>query len=117
MHSNDLIYRGVAFSGEWDWFPEKYLRLVMDINFFGHVAVTKAFLGISPLLPSSSSPPLLSARLFDSDFLLLCTGQIKKTKGRIINLTSVAGFYTEQRLGAYSCSKVLAHSSLPLFFF
>eukprot|EP00026_Physarum_polycephalum_P008240 Phypoly_transcript_08319.p1 GENE.Phypoly_transcript_08319~~Phypoly_transcript_08319.p1 ORF type:complete len:189 (+),score=26.55 Phypoly_transcript_08319:792-1358(+) len=48
----------------------------MEVNFFAHVAVTQAFLA-----------------------------QLKKTKGRIVNLSSVAGIFAGGFLGAYSCSK------------
>eukprot|EP00026_Physarum_polycephalum_P001389 Phypoly_transcript_01390.p1 GENE.Phypoly_transcript_01390~~Phypoly_transcript_01390.p1 ORF type:complete len:320 (+),score=37.22 Phypoly_transcript_01390:1220-2179(+) len=67
---------GIAFTGEWDWLPEKYFRQVMEVNFFAHVAVTKTFLA-----------------------------QIKKTKGRIINLTSAFGFLSFSDFGPYACSK------------
>jgi len=67
---------GIIVLEEWDWSSEQSLRRVMEVNFFGHVAVTKAFL------------PLL-----------------KISKGRIVNLTSVAGIVASSRLGLYNCSK------------
>lgn len=41
--------RGVGAGGEWDWLPERFIRSVMEVNFFGHVAVTRAFLRINSL--------------------------------------------------------------------
>jgi NAD(P)-dependent dehydrogenase (short-subunit alcohol dehydrogenase family) len=38
------LKRGIVVLEEWDWSSEKSLRRVMEVNFFGHVAVTKAFL-------------------------------------------------------------------------
>jgi len=67
---------GITSTGEWEWFPEKHLRQVMEVNFFGHVAVTKAFLP-----------------------------QIKKTRGRIVNVTSVGGYVAHPMRGGDSCSK------------
>lgn len=35
---------GVGYGAEWEWIPEKYIRMVMEINFFGHVTMTRALL-------------------------------------------------------------------------
>jgi NAD(P)-dependent dehydrogenase (short-subunit alcohol dehydrogenase family) len=68
---------GIGNSGSFDWIPTETIRKVMEVNFFGVVNVTKAFL------------PLL-----------------KQTKhSRIINLSSVAGFSSGPMMGAYAASK------------
>eukprot|EP00026_Physarum_polycephalum_P007874 Phypoly_transcript_07944.p1 GENE.Phypoly_transcript_07944~~Phypoly_transcript_07944.p1 ORF type:complete len:436 (+),score=55.35 Phypoly_transcript_07944:212-1519(+) len=67
---------GVLYLGEWDWLPKDYLRQTMEVNFFGHVNVTHAFLP-----------------------------QLKKTKGRIINVSSVVGLLAPKYLGSYACAK------------
>jgi NAD(P)-dependent dehydrogenase (short-subunit alcohol dehydrogenase family) len=68
---------GIGNSGAFDWIPTETIRKVMEVNFFGVVNVTKAFL------------PLL-----------------KQTKhSRIINLSSVAGFSSGPMMGAYAASK------------
>jgi NAD(P)-dependent dehydrogenase (short-subunit alcohol dehydrogenase family) len=68
---------GIGNSGAFDWIPTQTIRKVMEVNFFGVVHVTKAFL------------PLL-----------------KQTKNsRIINLSSVAGFHSAPMMGAYAASK------------
>lgn len=68
---------GIGNSGAFDWIPIQTLRRVMEVNYFGVVNITKAFL------------PLL-----------------KKTKNsRIINLSSVAGFNSSPMMGAYAASK------------
>mmetsp|Transcript_19309 Transcript_19309/g.27748 ORF Transcript_19309/g.27748 Transcript_19309/m.27748 type:complete len:341 (-) Transcript_19309:66-1088(-) len=68
---------GIGNSGAVDWISNGTLRKVMEVNFFGVVNVTKAML------------PLL-----------------KRTKnGRIINLSSVAGFISAPMMAAYDSSK------------
>jgi len=59
-----------------DFTTLKVYRSVMEVNFFGHVAMTKQFL------------PL-----------------IKKGKGRIINMASVAGRVASAKMSAYTTSK------------
>ncbi|CAF0879062.1 unnamed protein product [Rotaria sordida] len=68
---------GIGESGYIDWITLELIRKTMDVNFFGHVAMTKKFL------------PLL----------------INKYDSRVINICSVAGFLTTPNLSAYSASK------------
>jgi len=67
---------GIGAGGPIEWCPMSMYRKVLDVNFFGHVAVTKAFL------------PL-----------------IRKVKGRVINITSVAGTFAGPHMSCYSASK------------
>lgn len=68
---------GIASSGPLDWVTLTNYRRIMEVNFFGHVSVTKAML------------PLL-----------------KKCEGsRVINLSSMAGLTAGTNLSAYSASK------------
>lgn len=43
---------GIGNSGSFDWIPLQTIRKVMEVNFFGVVAVTKAFL---PLLKKTKN--------------------------------------------------------------
>jgi len=67
---------GVGAGGPVEWTPLSTYRKVLDVNFFGHVAVTKTFL------------PL-----------------IRKAKGRVINITSVAGTLAAPHMSVYAASK------------
>ena len=58
------------------------MRKMMDVNFFGHVAMTKKFL------------PLL----------------IAKRDSRVVNICSVAGYLTKPGMSAYSASKYALES-------
>lgn len=68
---------GIASGGCVDWVPMDSYRLIMEINFFGLVAVTKAFL---PMLKGTKN-------------------------SRIIMLSSVAGLISAPNTTAYSASK------------
>lgn len=68
---------GIGACGYIDWVTVDSIRDVMDVNFFGHVAMTKRFL------------PLL----------------IKKKDSRVVNVCSVAGYLTKPGMVAYSASK------------
>ena len=68
---------GIAKGGPLDWIGLDTYYKVMEVNFFGHVRVTKAFL------------PLLK----------------QQKDSRIVNLSSVAGFYCSANLSAYGASK------------
>ena len=68
---------GISTSGFIDWVTMESMRQIMEVNFFGQVAITKKFL------------PLL----------------ISKRQSRVVNLCSVAGFITAPIKGAYSASK------------
>lgn len=68
---------GIALGGPLDWISMDVYQKVMDVNFFGHVRVTKAML------------PLLK----------------QKKHSRVINISSVAGFYCSANLSAYGASK------------
>ncbi|CAF2867895.1 unnamed protein product [Rotaria sp. Silwood2] len=73
---------GIAVAGHIDWTSMEDMRKVMDVNYFGHVAMTKKFL------------PLLIAKL-DS---------------RIVNICSVAGYLTLSSGSAYCASKYALES-------
>lgn len=73
---------GVSSGGHIDWITTESMRQMMDINFFGHVAMTKKFL------------PLL----------------IAKRNSRVVNITSVAGFITPPSSSAYCASKYALES-------
>ena len=68
---------GVADGGGLDWSSMKTYRFVFEVNVFGVIAFSKAFL------------PLLK----------------KYSNSRIINLCSLAGFFSCPMLGAYTSSK------------
>jgi len=68
---------GIGASGMIDWITVDSMRQVMDINFFGHVAMTKTFL------------PLL----------------IAKRDSRVVNICSVAGYITKPGMSSYAASK------------
>ncbi|CAF4816225.1 unnamed protein product [Rotaria sp. Silwood1] len=73
---------GISTSGFIDWISIETMRKIMDVNFFGHVAMTKKFL------------PLL----------------IIKRHSRVINICSVAGIVTAPLKSAYSASKYALES-------
>jgi NAD(P)-dependent dehydrogenase (short-subunit alcohol dehydrogenase family) len=73
---------GISTGGHIDWITTESIRQVMDINFFGHVAMTKTFL------------PLL----------------ITKRDSRVVNITSIAGFISPPSGSAYCASKYALES-------
>jgi short-subunit dehydrogenase len=73
---------GLSRSNYIDWISIDLMRKHMDVNFFGHVAMTKKFL------------PLL----------------ISKRGSRVINLSSISGFITFSTSSAYSTSKYALES-------
>jgi NAD(P)-dependent dehydrogenase (short-subunit alcohol dehydrogenase family) len=73
---------GISTSGYIDWMTMESMRKIMDVNFFGHVAMTKKFL------------PLL----------------IPKRYSRVVNICSVAGIVTVPMKSAYSASKYALES-------
>jgi len=73
---------GISTSGYIDWMTMESMRQIMDVNFFGHVAMTKKFL-----------PLLITTR-----------------NSRVINICSVAGFITAPMKSAYSASKYALES-------
>ncbi|CAF1601379.1 unnamed protein product [Rotaria magnacalcarata] len=68
---------GIGQGGYIDWVTLEFMRKIMDVNFFGHVAMTKKFL------------PLL----------------IAKRDCRVVNITSVMGLITPLGMSAYCASK------------
>ena len=68
---------GIMINACIDWTPLEIYRKVMEINYFGHVYLTKLFL------------PLL----------------IKRKNSKLINIISAAGFFTFPFTSAYSSSK------------
>jgi NAD(P)-dependent dehydrogenase (short-subunit alcohol dehydrogenase family) len=68
---------GIGKGGLIDWTSNEFIRSLMEVNFFGHVAMTKALL------------PLLTV----------------KRHSRIVNVCSVAGFLSGPATSAYSSSK------------
>jgi 11-cis-retinol dehydrogenase len=73
---------GVGACGFIDWVTVESIRKVMDVNFFGHVAMTKRFL------------PLL----------------ISKKDSRVVNVCSVAGYLAAPGMVSYSASKYALES-------
>ena len=73
---------GIGAGGYIDWISVDFMRRMMDVNFFGHVAMTKKFL------------PLLLA----------------KEDSRVVNICSVAGYLTKPGMSAYSASKYALES-------
>lgn len=75
---------GIFMSGPVDWMRMEDYQKMMDVNFFGCVRTVKAFL---PLLMARSGGPGSSHR------------------GRIVNVSSVAGLIAGPHLSAYHASK------------
>ncbi|CAF3680644.1 unnamed protein product [Rotaria sordida] len=73
---------GIITHGYIDWTSLELIRQVMNVNFFGHVAMTKKFL------------PLL----------------IAKRQSRLVNICSATGFFTFPNICAYSASKYALES-------
>ncbi|CAF1176927.1 unnamed protein product [Rotaria sordida] len=73
---------GISVSGYIDWMSIEVMRKVMDVNYFGHVAMTKKFL------------PLL----------------IAKRDARVINICSIAGYLAPASVSAYCASKYALES-------
>lgn len=73
---------GIGACGYIDWITVDSMRQVMDVNFFGHVSMTKKFL------------PLL----------------ITKRDSRVVNVCSVAGYLTKPGMVSYSASKYALES-------
>jgi NAD(P)-dependent dehydrogenase (short-subunit alcohol dehydrogenase family) len=73
---------GIAGGSYIDWTSMEIMRKVMDVNFFGHVVMTKKFL------------PLL----------------ISKRDSRVINICSVAGYLAAAGMSAYAASKFALES-------
>ncbi|CAF0961828.1 unnamed protein product [Rotaria sordida] len=68
---------GITKTGFIDWTSCDFIRETMDVNFFGHIQMTKTFL------------PLL----------------ISRRGSRVVNICSVAGYMATSGLSAYACSK------------
>ena len=68
---------GVGYGGLIDWITMESMRKMMDVNFFGHVAMTKRFL------------PLL----------------INKRESRVVNICSVDGYLATSGMASYCSSK------------
>lgn len=73
---------GIDQDGLIDWITLDFMRKMMEVNFFGHVNMTKTFL------------PLLTA----------------KRDSRVINLCSVAGYLTAPSMASYCASKYALES-------
>ncbi|CAF1226461.1 unnamed protein product [Rotaria sp. Silwood1] len=73
---------GIAVAGHIDWTSMEVMHKVMDVNYFGHVAMTKKFL------------PLL----------------IAKRDSRVVNICSVAGYLEYPGSSAYCGSKYALES-------
>lgn len=67
---------GIPMAGPMEISPMADIRRTMEVNYFGHVAVTQAMLPM-----------------------------IRKAKGRIVNVTSILGLLVASFTGAYSASK------------
>jgi NAD(P)-dependent dehydrogenase (short-subunit alcohol dehydrogenase family) len=68
---------GIGYGGLIDWITLESMRKMMDVNFFGHVAMTKRFL------------PLL----------------ISKRDSRVVNICSVGGYLATSGMASYCSSK------------
>ncbi|CAF0808185.1 unnamed protein product [Rotaria sp. Silwood1] len=68
---------GIGNRGFIDWTSLDFVRETMEVNFFGHVSMTKKFL------------PLL----------------ISRRGSRVVNICSVAGYMATAGVSAYACSK------------
>jgi short-subunit dehydrogenase len=68
---------GIDQDGLIDWISLDFMRKMMEVNFFGHVAMTKTFL------------PLL----------------LTKRGSRVVNLCSVAGYLTAPSMASYCATK------------
>jgi NAD(P)-dependent dehydrogenase (short-subunit alcohol dehydrogenase family) len=73
---------GISRSGYIDWITVDLMRTIMDVNFFGHVAMTKKFL------------PLL----------------IAKRSSRVVNICSIYGFIRVPAKPGYCASKYALES-------
>ncbi|CAF1141167.1 unnamed protein product [Adineta steineri] len=73
---------GVGSYGYIDWISVDSIRQVMDVNFFGHVTMTKKFL------------PLL----------------IMRKDSRVVDICSVAGYISVPGMVSYNCSKYALES-------
>ncbi|CAF1475650.1 unnamed protein product [Rotaria sordida] len=73
---------GIADGSYIDWTSMEVMRKVMEVNYFGHVAMTKKFL------------PLL----------------IAKRDSRVVNICSVAGYLASSSMSAYCASKYALES-------
>lgn len=73
---------GISENGLIDWTSMNTMRKLMDVNFFGHVAMTKKFL------------PLL----------------IAKRDSRVVNVSSMSGFLAGPSTAGYSASKYAIES-------
>ncbi|MCP4260581.1 MAG: SDR family oxidoreductase [Planctomycetes bacterium] len=67
---------GIAVVGPLEFLPLEKIRKQFDVNLFGHIAVTQAFLPI-----------------------------LRKSEGRIVNMSSVSGLVAFPFLGPYASSK------------
>lgn len=67
---------GIGIGGPYEFLPIDRLREQLEVNFFGHVAVTQAFIP-----------------------------QLRTARGRIVNMSSIAGRMATPYIGPYSASK------------
>ena len=77
---------GIGLSSVVDWMPLESYKKTMDVNFFGHVCVTKAFL----------------PRLYSAGVTARRSGTAPP---RVVNITSIAGILGAPGLSAYCASK------------
>ena len=77
---------GIGTSGLVDWHAFEGFKKTMDVNFLGHVCMTKAFL---PLLMGASA----------------AAARVQAPRPRVVNITSVAGLLAAPGLSAYCASK------------
>ncbi|CAF3151820.1 unnamed protein product [Rotaria sp. Silwood2] len=73
---------GIGIGGYIDWITLEFMHKIMNVNFFGHVTMTKKFL------------PLL----------------IAKRESRVVNISSVMGLISPPGLSAYCASKYAMES-------
>lgn len=97
---------GIGVLGPVEYFPLDRFRRQMEVNFFGHLAVTQAFL---PLLrrttPAQMTPGRTTPAQMTPGRNTLGQTMSWQTGGRIVNISSMAGRGTLPLFAAYSASK------------
>jgi len=78
---------GIAVSGAWQFVEIEQIQHQMDVNFYGVIRVTQTFL---PLLGATKNAPI--------------------PPGKIINISSVSGLFSNPFLGPYCASKFALES-------
>ena len=91
-HAIVINNAGIGNGGGIDWISTATLNKVMDVNFYGVVMVTRAFL---PMLKKTKN----------SRFVIICGSDFTASFCRIANLSSIAGLISAPTMGFYDASK------------